>query len=103
MMMTSLLIENSTAAPISTLGVHPLREIIQSVEPAAVLYRPWLLQNIIALDRGNGRAPFSVSHQEIHVISRDRLLSISAGQKWSLPDGLPEAQTLILLARPESD
>ena len=100
--MTSLLIDNPNEPP-SALEATPLEEVLQSVEPAAVLLPPWLLQNVIAVDRGRGRSPFSVAHRKIHVIAREHLLAMATAQRWSLPEPLPQAQTLILLARPETD
>ncbi|HET6251674.1 MAG TPA: hypothetical protein VFE47_28570 [Tepidisphaeraceae bacterium] len=101
-MMTSLLIDNPPIpAPVPATG--SLEAALRSVEPAAVLLAPWVLQNVIAADRGRGRSPFNVPHRASHVIARKRLLELAESQRLTLPDELPMAEMLILLARPETD
>jgi hypothetical protein len=76
---------------------------VRAVEPAVVFFQPWLLQNLIGLDRGAGISAFSVPHREIHLISRPRLLRLADDAGLPLPGDLPEHDTLILLARAEAD
>ena len=101
--MTTTLSTDPVHAGKSCLSIRLLDAALREVEPGAVLVPPWLLQNVIALDRGLGGSPFTVPHRKIHVIDRKRLLRLAHHDGMVLPDDLPNAPTLILLARAESD
>jgi len=78
-------------------------EAVRAAGSSAVFLQPWLLQNLIGLDRGPGVSALSAPHREIHIIGRQRLLDLAADASLPLPDGLPGSDTLILLARAEAD
>ncbi|MDB5289962.1 MAG: hypothetical protein JWL69_1203 [Phycisphaerales bacterium] len=84
-------------------GREAAEEAVRAADPSAVFLRPWLLQNLIGLDRGPGVSTFSVPHREIHIISRRRLLELADDASLPLPDRLPGSDSLILLARAEAD
>ncbi len=74
---------------------------LREVEPSLVLVPAWLLQNIIALDRGFAVGAFAVPHREIHLIDRRRLLKLAQDDNLPLSADLPDVPVLILLARSE--
>ncbi|MGA2498304.1 MAG: hypothetical protein ABSH20_11220 [Tepidisphaeraceae bacterium] len=76
---------------------------LREVEPSLILVPAWLLQNIIALDRGFAVGAFTVPHRKSHLIDRQRLLRLVQDDNLPLSADLPDVPTVTLLARSESD
>src|SRR5688572_18981878 len=86
-----------------TLDLATLEHALRRAEPAAVLLPSWLLETLIAADRGLRGPLFSIPHDRSHVIERDRLVALVADEDFRLPVELPDEPVLILLARPDND
>ena len=84
-----------------TLTLQDLEHALRQVEPAAMLLPSWLLENVIAADRGIGGPLSSIPHDQSHVISRERLLQVASDEELPLSADPPEQPVLILLARPD--
>ena len=100
--MTTLATESTHSAK-PCLSIRLLDAAVREVEPGAALLPPWLLQNIIALDLEVGASPLTVPHRKIHVIDRRRLHELAHHDGMPLPDDLPRCDTLVLLAKADSD
>ena len=87
----------------ATLSLERLQHALRQVGPAVVLVPSWVLENVIAVDRGVGGPLFTIPHDRSHVIARDRLVQIASDEDLPLPDDLPDEPTIILLARPDND
>ena len=87
----------------STLTLAELEHALRQVEPAAMLLPTWLLENVIAADRGIAGPLFSIPHDESHVLTRERLLQLAADEELPLPADPPAERVLILLTRPDND
>jgi hypothetical protein len=84
------------------LDLAGLERALRAAEPAVVLLPSWLLERVIAADRGLRGPLFSIPHDRSHAVARDRLLRLVEGEDLRLPD-VPDEPTLILLARPDND
>src|SRR5687768_2320287 len=73
----------------SHLSLEALESAVRAADGAAALVPPWLLESVIAHERGIGRAPFSVDQRPVHVIRRRRLFEVAAREDIPLPEGLP--------------
>jgi hypothetical protein len=101
--MTTAAIDAATDAPTAPLTPGGLEAALRAVEPGVVLLPRWLLQNVIAADRGRGGSPFTVPHRKIHLIARQKLLAVAAEEALAIPDDLPSVEQLTLLPRPHGD
>lgn len=86
-----------------TLDVAALEHALRGASPAVVLLPSWLLETLIAADRGLRGPLFAIPHDRSHVIERDRLAQLIADEDLRLPADLPNEPVLILLARPDND
>ena len=84
-------------------GARPLEGVLREVEPGAVLLAPWLIQNVITWDRGEGRSRFGVPHRNVHVISRERFVKLMNSHRLKVPRSLADSPLLILFAAPEAN
>src|SRR5256885_1269179 len=98
--MTTVAIE--TPAPANTGDLTPasLEAALRAVEPGVVLVPRWVLQNVIAADRGMGGSAFTVPHRKSHLITPSRLLEIAGEDELALPEELPNQPRLVLLPSP---
>lgn len=80
-----------------------LEHALRQASPAVVLLPSWLLETVIAADRGLRGPLFAIPHDRSHVIERDRLARLVADEDLRLPADLPDEPVLILLARPDND
>jgi hypothetical protein len=92
-----------TADTQGTLDLAGLEHALRRANPAVVLLPSWLLETLIAADRGLRGPLFAIPHDRSHVIARDRLARLVADEDLRLPDDPPDEPALILLARPDAD
>ena len=68
----------ATATDSEILTLPELREIISSVDPAAILVEPRILRRVIKQDRKLAGLALFVPHRKAYVIQRERLLVIAS-------------------------
>jgi hypothetical protein len=87
----------------SHLSLDALETAVRAADPCAMLVPPWLLQKLIASERGPAVNVFSLPRVQAHVMGRDRLLEIVQQEELPFDGTPPGCPTIILLARPEID
>ncbi|MDB5330294.1 MAG: hypothetical protein JWP03_1445 [Phycisphaerales bacterium] len=97
------LVADHPADETAALSRDAVEAAVRAVEPAAVFIQPWLLQNLIGLDRGPGASPFAAARRKVYLIDRRRLQDLAQDAGFPLPADLPPFDTLLLLARAEPD
>ena len=78
-----------------------LTEIVQEVEPAALLVEPRILRRVVRLDRRLQGQWLLVPRRECYTIERDRLLAFVEREELEIPLGTELPRRVILLARPD--
>ena len=76
-----------------------LRELLQSIEPAALLVEPRILRRVIRLDRRLAGLGLFMPHRKTYTIERDRLLAFVDWAELELPPGADLPRSVILIAR----
>ncbi len=76
-----------------------LRDLLQSIEPAALLVEPRILRRVIRLDRRLAGLGLFVPHRKTYTIERDRLLAFVDWAELELPPGADLPRSVILIAR----
>ncbi|HWE96835.1 MAG TPA: hypothetical protein VG269_22940 [Tepidisphaeraceae bacterium] len=97
------LVADHPADETEALSRDAVEAAVRAVEPAAVFIQPWLLQNLIGLDRGPGASPFAAARRKVYLIDRGRLQDLAQDAGFPLPADLAPFDTLLLLARAEPD
>src|SRR5687768_7585555 len=85
------------------LDLAGLENALRRANPAVMLLPTWLLENVIAADRGLRGPLFTIPHDRSHVIARERLLQLANDEDLPLPGDPPDEPRLILVARPDND
>jgi hypothetical protein len=94
-------VENVPApAPGEALNAASLEGALRAVEPNLVLVPRWVMQSVIAADRGMTASAFTVPHRKSHWIARSRLVELAGEEEIALPESLPGGPTVLLLRRP---
>ncbi|MFM2096245.1 MAG: hypothetical protein RIS70_3369, partial [Planctomycetota bacterium] len=93
----------ATATDSEILTLPELREIIRSVEPAAILVEPRILRRVIKQDRKLAGLALFVPHRKAYVIQRERLLVIASRSELNVSNETELPNKLILLAEPSDD
>jgi hypothetical protein len=83
-----------------TLNAGSLQVVLRAVEPNLVLVPRWVMQNVIAADRGMAASAFTVPHRKSHWIARLRLVELAGEEEIALPEALPAGPRVLLLRRP---
>jgi hypothetical protein len=91
--------DETTALP----SAADLERALRQVEPGVVLVRSWLLERVIAADRGLHGPLFLIPHDRSHVVGRERLLQLAAEEDLPLQMELPNEPVLVLLVKPDND
>jgi hypothetical protein len=87
----------------SHLSLDALETAVRGADPCAFLVPAWLLQKLIASERGPAVNVFSLPRVQAHVIDRGRLMEIVQREELPLEAAPPSCATIVLLARPETD
>lgn len=82
------------------ISASQLRQLIQQVEPSALLVEPRILRRVIKQDRRMGGFGLHVPHHRVYTIQRDRLLVIADRPELELAPGDDLPRKVLLLARP---
>src|SRR3954451_7680625 len=80
-----------------------LEAAVRGADDGAVLVPEWLLQKIVAHDRGPAAAMFALPRLRAHAIGRDRLREVLERDELPWDATPPDGPTVVLLARPEAD
>src|SRR5688572_11765829 len=85
------------------LTVEQLEGALRAADPSAVLVPPWILERLIARDRGVAAGVFVIPRVPAQVVSRQKLIEFSKREELPLEATPPDSETLLLLARPDPD
>ncbi len=80
-----------------------LTDLLESVDPAALLVPPRLLRRIIKHDRKLTHFGLQVPHRKCYVIGREALLALTTAEELGVQAQRELADTLLLLYRPDSE
>jgi hypothetical protein len=80
-----------------------LADLLESVDPAALLVPPRLLRRIIKHDRKLTHFGLQVPHRKCYVIEREALLALTTPEEIGVPLQRELPDTLLLLYRPDSE
>src|SRR5216110_2444201 len=89
----------------SHLTLDALETAVRGADACAYLVPAWMLQKVIAGERGPAAAVnvFSLPRVQAHVMGRGRLMEIVQREELPLESAPPSCEMVILLARPETD
>jgi hypothetical protein len=88
----------------STLDLDALQAALRAADPNVLLAPPWLLQAVIASDRGLLPTALNVPDDQLYTVDRATFLRFIEDQELPAPaGGLPPGPDLILLERPDAE
>ena len=88
----------------SAISFDALQAALRAAEPNVLLASPWLLQAIIAYDRGMLPTGLKVPDDQLYTVGRAAIVRYIAEQELPTPGGeLPSGPRLVLLERPDPE
>ncbi len=80
-----------------------LQSEIRTVDPAAILVSPWILDRVIRQEQKLQTFVWSVPHRECYVVERPVLLDVVEQDELDIPSDKVLPSTVILLAQPDPE